>query len=96
MVAMWTSCVYNIDMTIKVNTATLKQKLSHYLALAREGKDVLVTNHKRIIARVLSEEGKDGRLPLRQPTKSISALQDIGGFGCVKDPVADMIKERGR
>ena len=60
-------------MTIKVNTATLKQKLSHYLALAREGKDVLVTNHRRIIARVLSEEGKDGRLPLRQPTKDASS-----------------------
>ena len=84
-------------MTIKVNTATLKQQLSHYLALAREGKDVLVTNHKRIIARVLSEEGRDGRLPLRQPTKNVSALQDIGGFGCVgvDDPVADLIKERG-
>ena len=82
-------------MTIKVNTATLKQQLSHYLALAREGKDVLVTNHKRIIARVLSEDGKDGRLPLRQPTKDISVLRDIGGFGCVKDPVALLIKERG-
>ena len=82
-------------MTIKVNTATLKQQLSHYLALAREGKDVLVTNHKRIIARVLSEEGRDGRLPLRQPTKKVSALQDIGGFGFPDDPVADLIKERG-
>ena len=82
-------------MTIKVNTATLKQKLSHYLALAREGKDVLVTNHRRIIARVLSEEGKDGRLPLRQPTKAASVLQDVGGFGCAVDPVADIISERG-
>ena len=82
-------------MTIKVNTATLKQQLSHYLAWAREGKDVLVTNHKRIIARVLSEEGRDGRLPLRQPTKNVSVLQDIGGFGCVDDPIADLVKERG-
>jgi prevent-host-death family protein len=93
--ALWTQYVYNIDMTIKVNTATLKQKLSHYLALAREGKDVLVTNHRRIIARVLSEEGKDGRLPLRQPTKDASVLQDVGGFGCAVDPVADIISERG-
>ena len=84
-----------MDMTIKVNTATLKQQLSHYLALAREGKDVLVTNHRRIIARVLSEEGKDGRLPLRQPTKDASVLQDVGGFGCAVDPVADIISERG-
>ena len=35
-------------MKITVSTAMLKQQLSHYLALAREGKDVLVTNHKRI------------------------------------------------
>ena len=81
-------------MTIKVNTATLKQQLSHYLALAREGKDVLVTNHKRIIARLLSEEGKDGRLPLRQPTKDLSLLKEIGGCGVIKDPAAEIIKER--
>ena len=81
-------------MTIKVNTATLKQQLSHYLALAREGKDVLVTNHKRIIARLLSESGGDGRLPLRQPTKDISVLKDIGGCGVVEDPSEGIIKER--
>ena len=50
-------------MKITVSTAMLKQQLSHYLALAREGKDVLVTNHRRIIARVLSEEGKDPGIP---------------------------------
>ena len=52
----------------------LKQQLSHYLALAREGKDVLVTNHKRIIARLLSENGVGVRLPLRRPTKDVSLL----------------------
>ena len=72
----------------------LKQKLSHYLALAREGKDVLVTNHKRIIARLLSEAGGEGRLPLRQPTKDVTALKDIGGCGTVEDPSASIIKER--
>jgi len=72
----------------------LKQQLSHYLALAREGKDVLVTNHKRIIARLLSESGGDGRLPLRQPTKDISVLKDIGGCGVVEDPSEGIIKER--
>ena len=72
----------------------LKQQLSHYLALAREGKDVLVTNHKRIIARLLSENGGEGRLPLRQPTKDVSLLKDIGGCGVVEDPGAGIIKER--
>ena len=80
-------------MKITVSTATLKQQLSHYLALAREGKDVLVTNHKRI-ARLLPEAGGDGRLPLRQPTKDVSLLKDIGGCGALKDPGACIIKER--
>lgn len=81
-------------MKITVSTAMLKQQLSHYLALAREGKDVLVTNHKRIIARLLSEDGGEGRLPLRQPTKDVSLLKDIGGCGALKDPGASIIKER--
>ena len=81
-------------MKITVSTAKLKQQLSHYLALAREGKDVLVTNHKRIIARLLSEAGGEGRLPLRQPTKDVSALKDVGGCGTVDDPGAIIINER--
>ncbi len=81
-------------MKITVSTAMLKQQLSHYLALAREGKDVLVTNHKRIIARLLSEDGGEGRLPLRQPTKDVSELKDVGGFGLIDDPCSGIIKER--
>ena len=81
-------------MKITVSTAMLKQQLSHYLALAREGKDVLVTNHKRIIARLLSEEGGEGRLPLRQPTRDISALAAVGGCGTILDPGVSIIKER--
>ena len=81
-------------MKITVSTAMLKQQLSHYLALAREGKDVLVTNHKSIIARLLSEAGGEGRLPLRQPTKDVSALKDVGGCGTIDDPSASIIKER--
>ena len=81
-------------MKITVSTAMLKQQLSHYLALAREGKDVLVTNHKRIIARLLPEMGGNGRLPLRSPTKDVSLLRDIGGCGVIKDPSSGIIKER--
>ena len=55
---------------------------------------MLVTNHKRIIARLLPEAGGDGRLPLRQPTKDVSLLKDIGGCGALKDPGACIIKER--
>ena len=81
-----------MDMTI-VSTATLKQQLSHYLGLASQGKDVLITSHKRIIARLLGEDG-DSRLPLREPTLPASAVADIGGFGFSSDPLKQLTKER--
>jgi len=82
-----------MDMTI-VNTATLKQQLSHYLGLARQGKDVLITSHKRVIARLLAEVEGGLRLPVREPTKDISTLSDIGGFGFKGDPAKGIITER--
>ena len=78
----------------KVNTATLKQQLCHYLGLARQGKEVLITSHKRIVARLLGEDAEGVRLPLKAPTKPVSALKDIGGFGFCTDPLDDMEKER--
>ena len=77
-----------------VNTATLKQKLSHYLGLARQGKEVLITSHKQVIARLMAEEGASGRLPLRPPTHSVEELKDIGGFGLDTDPVKQLLQER--
>ncbi|HNX33280.1 MAG TPA: hypothetical protein PKM57_01545 [Kiritimatiellia bacterium] len=77
-----------------VNTATLKQKLSHYLGLARQGKDVLITSHKRVIARILAEDGVTGRLPLISPSRPASELKDIGGFGLDADPVKQLMQER--
>ena len=77
----------------QVSTATLKQQLCHYLGLARQGKEVLITSHKRIVARLLGEEG-DSRLPLREPTRPISSLNGIGGVGFKEDPLGAMVKER--
>ena len=77
-----------------VNTATLKQKLSHYLGLARQGKDVLITSHTRVIARILAEDGVTGRLPLISPSRPASELKDIGGFGLDADPVKQLMQER--
>jgi len=79
----------------QVNTAKLKQQLCHYLGLARQGKEVLITSHKRIVARLLGEECSSGRLPLKMPTRSASILKDIGGFGLVDDPNKGIEKERG-
>ena len=80
-------------MNITVNTATLTQQLSHYLGLSRQGRDVLITSHRRIVARLLGEDG-DSRLPLREPTMPASAVADIGGFGFREDPLKQMKKER--
>ncbi len=77
-----------------VNTATLKQKLSHYLGLARQGRDVLITSHKRVIARLLAEDGVSGRLPLIPPTRPVSELKEIGGFGFDVDPIKQLMQER--
>ena len=77
-----------------VNTATLKQKLSHYLGVARQGKEVLITSHKRVIARILAEDGVTGRLPLISPSRPASELKDIGGFGLDADPVKQLMQER--
>ena len=77
-----------------VNTATLKQQLSHYLGVARQGKEVLITSHKRVIARLLAEDGGAGRLPLIPPTRPASELKEIGGFGLEADPVKQLMQER--
>ena len=77
-----------------VNTATLKQKLSHYLGLARQGKEVLITSHKRVIARILAEDGSAGRLPLITPIRPATELKDIGGFSLDVDPVKQLMQER--
>ena len=78
----------------KVSTAALKQQLCHYLGLARQGKEVLITSHRRIVARLLGEEDGAGRLPLREPTVPVSALKDIGGFDFKDDPLKDIVRER--
>lgn len=77
-----------------VNTATLKQQLSHYLGIVRQGKEVLITSHKRVIARLLAEDGGAGRLPLISPTHPASELKEIGGFGLNADPVKQLMQER--
>ena len=83
-----------MDMIEQVNTATLKQQLCHYLGMARQGKEVLITSHKRIVARLLGEENSPGRLRLKEPSRPVSDLKDIGSFGLVEDPTKKIAKER--
>lgn len=44
---------------------------------------------------MLGEDESRTRLPLREPTKPLSAIMDIGGFSFKGDPLKDMEKERG-
>ena len=83
-----------MDMIEQVNTATLKQQLCHYLGLVRQGKEVLITSHKRIIARLLGRDEDESRLPLREPKESPTSLKDVGGFGFASDPLDELLKER--
>ena len=82
-----------MDMIEKVSTAALKQQLCHYLGMVRQGKEVLVTSHKRIVARLLGEDPL-GHLPVRKPTLPVSALADVGAFGFKGDPLETIKKER--
>ena len=36
-----------------VNVATLKEKLSHYLKLVQQGREVVVTSHRHRVARII-------------------------------------------
>ena len=83
-----------MDMIELVNTATLKQRLCHYLGLVRQGKEVLITSHKRIVARLLGRDEDESRLPLREPKESPASLKDIGGFGFSNDSLDELLKER--
>ena len=60
-----------------VNVATLKQKLSEYLRVVEQGDEVMVTSHRRQIARLVPEHGME--LAVRRPTQPMSALLKIRG-----------------
>ena len=94
---LWSEYGYNMVIMIeKVNTAKLKEQLCHYLGLARQGKEVLITSHQRIVARLLGEDVFTARLLIKEPTKPLSALKDVGGFGFKTDPLHDILKERNK
>lgn len=64
--------------TETVNVATLKQNLSAYLRLVEKGDEVLVTSHRRAVARLVSEN--DTCTVVRAPTLPLSALGKIRGI----------------
>lgn len=60
-----------------VSVAVLKQQLSRYLRQVEEGEEVVVTAHRRSVARVMSVT--PGSLQIRKPTADISSLRRLKG-----------------
>ena len=61
-----------------VNVATLKQRLSEYLHLVENGEDIVVTSHRRPVARLVPESASG--LRLRLATRPIGDLKKIKGI----------------
>ncbi len=61
-----------------VNVATLKEKLSYYLKLVKEGQEVVVTSHRHRVARILPASVPDSQLtePCR-PVKDLLKLKGV-------------------
>jgi prevent-host-death family protein len=61
-----------------VNVATLKEKLSHYLALVKRGEEVVVTSHRHPVARILPSAAPTARIiePIR-PVKDVLKVKGL-------------------
>ena len=78
-----------------VSVANLKQRLSHYLGLVKEGQEVVVTAHRRPIARVIAAEAA---LCIRPASRPVKALAGVGGVRLASraDVVAVLLEDRAR
>ena len=61
-----------------VNVATLKEKLSHYLALVKKGQEVVVTSHRHPVARILPSNAATARII--EPTRPVKDLLKVKGL----------------
>jgi prevent-host-death family protein len=62
---------------ITVNVATLKEKLSYYLGLVKQGGEVVVTSHRHRVARILPASAPDSQ-PI-EPTRPVKDLLKLKG-----------------
>lgn len=61
-----------------VNVATLKEKLSYYLQLVKEGNEVVVTSHRHLVARILPVSAPDAQPgPASRPVRDLLKLKGI-------------------
>ncbi len=82
--------------TETVSVATLKQNLSAYLHKVEQGAEVLVTSHRRPVARIVS--GKDAGTIIRTATLPLSALRKVRGITPLKpfSAVQALLDDRAR
>jgi antitoxin (DNA-binding transcriptional repressor) of toxin-antitoxin stability system len=64
-------------MTI-VNVATLKEKLSYYLGLVKEGQEIVITSHRHQVARILPPSTPSA--DITKPSRPVKDLKKIKGI----------------
>lgn len=61
-----------------VNVATLKEKLSYYLGLVKQGEEVVVTSHRHEVARIVpATEPTSGTRPPFRPVTELRRLKGV-------------------
>lgn len=81
------------DITVAV--AELKAHLSKYLKLARSGKEVVITDHKTPVAKILPFHSGLGLISARQPPSRIHRHAALPATGEM-DSLSLLMEDRGR
>lgn len=77
--------------------ATLKSKLSQYLAAVKKGKEIIITSHQHPVARLLPLEKAPEIADLATPAlRPIASLKKIKGTKLKFDPVDYLLEDRRR
>ena len=63
---------------LTVNVATLKEKLSYYLGLVKQGGEVVVTSHRHRVARILPASAPNSQP--KEPTRPVKDLRKLKGI----------------
>ncbi len=79
-----------------VSVASLKSKLSAYLAAVRKGKEITITSHQHPIARLVPVEKSTAGLKIFPARKPVSSVRNLKGVKLKVDLVADLLADRRR
>jgi prevent-host-death family protein len=79
-----------------VSVATLKNNLSRYLAVAKNGREFIITSHRHPVARLSPVEKTAVDLRIIPTKKPVSTLSKIKGLNLEVDHLADLLADRRR